>query len=155
MNGRFVSLALCVSAGLAGCARETAPPGEPAAVERSIETLATTRQVMLGLTIPASDVLFQVSEETVKSDMDWERVVANAMMLAESGQMLLTGTRDLQQPEWREQAAALVAASKTAADAALQKNRDAVLDAGNAIYESCDGCHAKYMPARLVEPAPP
>jgi hypothetical protein len=155
MNGRFVSLALCVSAGLAGCTRGTAPSGEPAAVEPPIETLATTRQVMLGLTIPASDVLFQVSEETVKSEMDWERVVANAMMLAESGQMLLTGTRDLQQPEWREQAAALVAASKAAADAALQKNRDAVLDAGNAIYESCDGCHAKYMPARLVEPAPP
>jgi hypothetical protein len=154
MNMKLATVLLCLGGLVAGCGRDAGPPPGPAAAAPSVETLATTRQVMLGLTIPASDVLFKVSDETVKTDADWERVVANAMMLAESGQMLLTGTRDLQQPEWRQQAAALVAASRTAADAALQKNMDAVLDAGNTIYESCDACHAKYMPARQGEKPP-
>jgi len=153
MNQRIVMLLASAAALAAGCSREAAPPAA-ATTAAPVETLATTRQVMLGLTIPASDVLFKVSDDTVQTDADWERVVANAMMLAESGQMLLTGSRDLMQPEWRQQAMALIAASKTAAEAAQKKDVDAVLEAGNTIYESCDACHAKFMPARQGEQVP-
>lgn len=117
-----------------------------------MEDLATTRQLMLGLVIPASDVLFQVGDKPPADDAAWDRVVANAVMLAEAGNMLLTGARDLSQPEWTQHARELVARSKVAADAATKHDVDAVLEAGNGVYEVCDACHAKYMPARAVEP---
>jgi hypothetical protein len=105
---------------------------------------------MLGLTIPSSDVLFQVGEKPPADDATWDRVAANAVMLAESGNMLLTGTRDLAQPEWTQHARELVARAKVAADAAAKRDVDAVLEAGNGIYEVCEACHARYMPARAV-----
>ena len=134
---------------LVACAKEPLPKPEP------VETYATTRQVMLGLTIPASDALFQLGNNAPTTDAEWEKVVATALMLAESGQMLLTGSRNLSQPEWTKQARALVDSAKAAAAAAQAKNVDGVLDAGNTIYEACDGCHQKYMPARQVENAAP
>jgi cytochrome c553 len=137
-------LALC-----AACARTPAPVVTPAS-----PTFATTRQVMLGITIPTSDFLFQLGDKPPTSDAEWEKVVASALVLAESGQMLLTGTRNLDQPEWTQRAQALIDAAKLAAAAAQEKDVERVLDAGNTIYESCDGCHQKYMPARQGETAP-
>lgn len=142
---------ITLAALLAACGQ--APSNAPAA-GAAPETLANTRQVMLGLTIPASDVLFQIGDKTPENDADWERIVATALMLGESGQLLLTGTRNLGQPEWEQHARALVDASKQAAEAARQKDVDQVLEAGNAIYETCDGCHQRFMPARQGETSP-
>jgi cytochrome c556 len=40
---------------------------------------------------------------------------------------------------------ALINAGETAAKAAKAKNVDAVSDAGNDVYETCDGCHKQYL----------
>jgi len=146
-----VVLAVAISTGLlAACAPKPPAVQSPAPVPE-IENLATTRQVMLGLTIPASDVIFQVGGSPPADDAAWDRIVANAVMLAESGNMLLTGPRDLKQPEWAQHARDLVARSRAAADAATKRDVDAVLEAGNGIYEVCDACHARFMPARAAE----
>jgi cytochrome c556 len=55
------------------------------------------------------------------------------------------------QGEWLKHSQDLIATAKVAAAAAHEKNVDKVLDAGNAIYEVCDACHKKYMPARQGE----
>lgn len=142
-------LMVVIGVGLSAACAPKPPSTEATVAAPAIENLATTRQVMLGLTIPASDVLFQVSEPP--DDAAWDRIVANAVMLAESGNMLLTGARDLSQPEWTQHARELVARSKVAADAAARHDVDAVLEAGNGIYEVCEACHVKYMPARAAE----
>jgi hypothetical protein len=138
---------------MAACAPK--PPTVPPIESPAIENLATTRQVMLGLTIPASDVLFQVGDKPPTDDAAWDRIAANAVMLAESGNMLLTGARDLKQPEWTQHASDLVARSRVAMDAAARHDVDAVLEAGNGIYEVCEACHARYMPARAGEQGAP
>lgn len=126
---------------LTGCAGQEAPaPATP------VEHLATTRQVMLALTIPASEVLFQVGSNEPADDAAWELVEANAMLLGESGNLMLTGPRNPGQAEWIQYARELVATSKAAAEAARRRDVDAVLDAGNDIYGTCEGCHARYMP---------
>lgn len=117
------------------------------------ELLATTRQVMLGITIPTSDVVFQVGAQAPQNDADWEKVEANALALAESGALLTMGSRAVDQKEWLQHCRDLIAAAKSAAGAAREKDVDKVLDAGNTIYEVCDGCHKKYMPARQGEDA--
>jgi hypothetical protein len=141
--------ALVAVAGVSGCSKQpvqTAPPPAPA-----VESIATTRQLMLGLTIPASDVVFQVGSAAPKDDAEWEKVQANAAMLAESANLLLTGPRAIDAPEWTGFAKSLVATSKSALEAAQARDVDKVLEAGNQIYEVCDGCHKKYMAARQGE----
>lgn len=143
---------LVAMVGVGGCAPKQ--QAAPVAAEPAIEHIATARQVMLGLTIPASDVLFQIGTPSAPADQAaWDRIVANAAMLAESGILLLIGPRDLKQPEWTQFARELVAKSKDAMAAAERRDVDAVLEAGNGIYEVCENCHNKYMPAKVAEQA--
>ncbi len=140
---------------LVACARAPAPVAVPAAVTQSApESFATTRQIMLGITIPASDVVFGVTAEAPQDDAGWERVQANAYAVAESGNLLMTGTRPANQDDWMAHARTMIVAAVNAAKAAAAKDADAVSDAGNALYETCDSCHAKYMPARQGEAQP-
>ena len=106
---------------------------------------------MLGLTIPASDVLFQVGNAAPKDDAEWEKVQANAATLAESANLLLVPPRLIDAPEWKGFAQNLVSTSKAALEAAQAHDVDKVLEVGNQIYEVCDGCHKKYMAARAGE----
>lgn len=135
---------LCAACG----AREAAAP---AATIAAHEPLATSRQVMLGLTIPAADVVWGAGSGAPADDLAWEKVTANAVMIAESGAMLLAAPRNPGQPEWTEQAEAMIAAAKAAAEAAQQHNLDGVLEAGDALYASCESCHEKFMPAKVAE----
>jgi hypothetical protein len=112
------------------------------------EPQASTREVMLALTIPASDAVFGVGSKEPTSAAEWERVAANAMLLAESGRLLRTGGRDPGKPEWGQFANELTRAALQAAAAARQQDIDATLEAGNAAYETCEGCHAKFMAVR-------
>ena len=132
---------------LSACtAKEPAVP--PAPATPPLEALATTRQVMLGITIPASDVVFQVGNKAPADDMEGEKVQANALAVAESANLLMVGTRVVDHEDWIKNARSLIAASKEAAQAAQEKNVAKVLAAGDKIYEVCDACHKKYMAAR-------
>jgi len=110
---------------------------------------ATTRQLMLGIVIPASDGVFGVGSKEPKNDMEWEVIEADAMVLAEAGRLLLTGGRAKDQGEWKKHSQSLIDTSLLAAKYAREKNVDKVLDAGNAVYEACDSCHVKYLPERV------
>lgn len=126
--------------------QESAAPPAPAAAP--LEAFATTKQVMLGITIPASDVVFQVGNKAPADDMEWEKVQANALAVAESGNLLLVGTRLVDHGDWEKNVQSLIVAAKAAAQAAQEKNVDKVLMAGDGLYEVCDACHKKYMAAR-------
>jgi hypothetical protein len=142
---RYALLLASTALMVAGCTAKQ-PPAAPA--PPPLEAFATTKQVMLGITIPASDVLFQVGAKPPADDMEWEQVVTNAAALAESGNLLLIGTRVVDHGEWVRNAQAMIAAAKEAGQAAQEKNIEKVLAAGDKIYEVCDACHKKYMAAR-------
>jgi hypothetical protein len=148
-----ITAGLCGVLLLAGCAAKEGESPSALAGAAPVESHATTRQVMLGLVIPASDFVFQAGDK-VPDDLGWDRLVANALMLAEAGELLQTGTRDLKQPEWTQFSRAMIDAAKEVAVAAQTREVDPVLEAGNTLYASCEGCHAKYMPARQGEAAP-
>ena len=132
-----------------GCAKS--PDTKQAPVAQGPTPIATTRQVMLGITIPTSDVLFQVGNAAPKDDLEWEKVQANAAALAESANLLLVPPRLIDQPEWKGFVKQLVETASLAQQAAQAHDVDKVLDVGNQIYEVCDGCHKKYMAARAGE----
>lgn len=144
------ALIVVVLGGLAACSTKQ-PASSEAEAPLALDAIATTKQVMLGITIPTSDVVFQVGAHAPADDTEWEKVQANALSLAESGNLLMMGPRLVDRQDWLKNAQALIATAKVAAQAAQERNVDNVLAAGDQIYEVCDGCHKKYMPARNGE----
>jgi len=108
--------------------------------------VGTVHQIMLGIVVPTSDVIFKVPNEAPKTDAEWATVQNSALMLAESGNLLLLPGRAIDTGEWAKDAMALVTAGSAAYKAANAKDADAVADAGNKIYDTCEGCHTKYLP---------
>lgn len=128
-------------------------PASPSAVPQTAPpaSAATSRQVMLGLVIPAADIVWGVGSEAPADDAAWEKVQATAVMIAEAGHLLMAVPRVVDQGDWLVAAQAMIDAANAAAASAREKNVDKVSEAGNALYESCDACHAKYMPARQAQ----
>lgn len=113
--------------------------------------MATVKQIMLGITIPASDIVWGVDTPEEDADAYWENIEANAMVLAESGALLMTPGRAVDQDDWMSYAQDLIDSSLAAAQSARAHDIDQIFEDGNVIYEACDDCHAKYMPARQGE----
>ena len=59
--------------------------------------------------------------------------------------MLLLEGRAVDQEEWATISRALIEAARLALKAAETKSTDGILEAGSAINDTCDNCHAKYQ----------
>ena len=148
----FIS-ALILSLGVAACGNSPVPEqaAVPATAPAAPTPVANSRQIMLGLLIPAADIVWGAANETPADEAAWEKIQANAAMIAEAGNLMQTAPRVVDQDQWLADAKALVETSTAAAQAAAEKNLDKLSEAGNNMYEVCDKCHAKYMPARQTE----
>ncbi|MGH9786674.1 MAG: hypothetical protein ACRD88_21100 [Terriglobia bacterium] len=128
---------------LSGCA---GTPPQQAAAPPAFKPVGTTLQVMQAMIIPAADAVWAVGAEAPKNDEEWAKVRNNALMLAEAGNLLMIGDRAKDQDAWMQMSLALVDAGTAAFQAAEAKNAEGVMMAGDAIYNSCEGCHMKYPP---------
>ena len=122
---------------LAGSTMAQAPTFQP---------VGSVRQIMLGIVAPNSDVIFKVPNEAPKNDKEWVTVQNSALTLAEAGNLLMMPGRAKDKEEWIKQARALVAAGSAAFKAANEKDAKALTDIGDKIDETCEACHAKYLP---------
>jgi len=145
-----MALGMLVSALAAGCSKPApARPAEPASA--TFEVVAPSRQIMLAVTIPASDAVFNAAAEPPTTDEEWVTVERAALALAESGNLLLIPGRAVDEGEWARFSHILIDTATRAYEAAQAKDIDGVSDAGNAIYEACEGCHKKYMPQAAAQ----
>ena len=117
--------------------------------ESPYKLFATVQEIMTVFTVPHSDVIFNVSAEPPKDDEQWQNVQNSALILAESGNLLLLpGRAPAENEEWTKQSQALIDAAIMASTAAREKNADNLAEASDKLYESCTGCHEKYMDKR-------
>jgi cytochrome c556 len=123
----------------ASCTAPAPPAAEP------YKPVASVKQVMLSITIPASDIVFGVGSEEPKTDADWLKVQNAALALAESGNLLLMPGRAVDKENWTKEALGMVDASSQALKAAEARSVDEVLAAGDKVYASCESCHKGYM----------
>jgi hypothetical protein len=129
---------------------EAAAPPAP-----SLPPVASVKQIMAGIVMPAAYVVFDsvstivdakgVQENQPKTDEEWARVGASAAVLIESANMLLIGTRPVDQGDWVKMSKAMADAGQMALKAAEAKNPEGILAAGEVINMSCDSCHEKYQ----------
>jgi len=119
------------------------PAAKPASSPFKIA--ANVQQVMTAITIPASDAIFGAASDTPKTDGAWQALQNNALVLAESGNLLMIPGRAKDNQEWVKQSQAMIDAAMIAFNAAAAKNADKLADAGDKIYATCETCHNKYM----------
>ncbi len=151
-----VSVALFISGiGFVIAGARAGRVAQPAEAAVATTPVASVRQIMSGIVAPASAVVYGAVATTVTAkgmeekvpanDAEWARVADSAAALAESGNLLLMGGRAVDQGDWATISRALIEAADTALKAAEAKSADGVLEAGGAINETCDNCHAKYQ----------
>ena len=115
------------------------------AQQPTFKPVASVNQLMKAIVIPTSDALFQVAMKAPENDEEWTAMQNNALTLAESGNLLMIGSRAKDQGDWIKAAQALVDAGTIAFKAAAAKNEDALIEAGDQVYATCEGCHSRYL----------
>jgi len=112
----------------------------------TFQPVGTTLQLMKAIVIPSSDVIFKISSEAPKDDKEWAVVQNNALMLAESGNLLMMAGRSKDNSEWMKDSRALVDAGTAAFKAANAKDANKLGDISDDILTACETCHTKYKP---------
>jgi len=106
---------------------------------------STVKDVMMTMTIPASDAIFAAASEPPQNDEQWAALSTRAAVLAESGRLLMSGTRKKDDTTWMERARALVDQAEAFLKVAGTKKEAALEDAGNEVYATCEACHERYL----------
>jgi hypothetical protein len=120
----------------------------------AFQPVGNVKQLMVAAVAPSADVLFDsvgtivsvsgVEEIAPKNDEEWANVRNHALVLAESGNLLMMDGRAKDRGDWMKGSQALVAAGVSALKAAEAKDAAALLEAGGALDAVCDQCHTKY-----------
>jgi len=132
-----------------------APAAGAAQAGPTLAPVASVRQLMRGIVVPAARDIFAsvgsivtaagIEEKAPKTDEEWEQVATNAAALVESGNLMLIPGRAIDREGWAKYSQDMIDSSKLVLDAATARNPQGVFDASAAIYDSCNGCHQTYM----------
>ena len=152
----FVSVALFISG--IGFVIAAARTGRDAGAETAAPAtvpVATVAQIMNGITGPNASVVYNavgtiinadgVTEIEPKNDEEWANVANAAAAVIESGNLLLIGDRALDNGEWVTMTKAMIERGQAVLKAAQAKDKDAILETGGPLNETCDMCHAQYQ----------
>jgi hypothetical protein len=148
-----LTLVLSVSA----CAPESSPGIETAPTP--YQEVADIRQLMLAVIEPAAEVYWDsvgtimdmegTEEIAPRTNEEWTAVRNAAMVVAESGNLLLMPKRALDDAQWTELSLELIASARLALIAAEARDPIAVFEAGGDLYLICSDCHATFAPDTL------
>ena len=139
----YVVLYMAAGAGLAQA---------PSAAIPSIKSVGTMSELMLNVIYPTSDEIFYVGREEKKTGKDWTDLRKNALMLAESANLLMADNRARDKDQWMKDAQLLWDVGNKAFIAAKAQDLPA-LEALNAdLYEACQSCHVHYRPGYRRRP---
>jgi len=130
------SIAIAMFAVSVSAQRAPAPPG--------VRTLANVLELHDILISPASDAVFNAATDPPTDDKGWTAARNQALLLAESGNMLMVGGRVRDNDNWMKMSRAMVDAAALAATAAEKKDAMALEGAVDAITVSCMECHRPY-----------
>jgi len=156
MMRRLLLLAPVCSVLLIGCG-DPQPPSPPLPPFRPV---ADVQQLMISVVDPAADVVWgsvgtiiteQGTEERFpKTDEEWDAVRNGAFVLAESGNLLMMGSRAQDTDEWMRLSQGLIDIGILTVQAAEARDKDAVFSLGGDIYTVCSNCHEKYARALVT-----
>lgn len=110
------------------------------------QPVGTMGEVMVSMVYPAANDLLLFAHRAPRDDKDWMAAQRAAILLAESGNVLMMRGRARDQGEWMKSAKMLVDAGAAAYKAARAKDAAALLALDAPINASCVSCHTQYRP---------
>ncbi len=122
---------------LAGAMMAQAPTFQP---------VGTVSQVMISITYPSSDAIFYVERNPPKTEKEWNDLQAQALILAESGNLLMIGRRARDQGDWIKESQEMVDVGAAAYKAAMAKDLAAIVALNQRLNDACVACHQQYRP---------
>lgn len=156
MAARWIAVAAALAC-LAGCSR-SAPPEPPPPYNTSIDL----QDLMEHVFDPTAEVVWGASGTMVdfegehdlssRTEDAWAKVHDGAMLLAESGNLLLLPGRLQPGKAWTAQAQKLSMLGIEAMRAVDARDKAALLRIGGDIHDACEECHRVYV---LGEPPKP
>jgi hypothetical protein len=154
---RAAAVAACLSH-LAACQRPTPSPPPPPPYNTDIPL----HDLMTRVIDPTTDIVWAASGVMVdmhgehdlspRTDAAWAKVHDAAMVVTESGNLLLLPGRIRPGKTWTAQAQKLSALGLAAMKAADDKDKEAMLRIGGDIHDACEECHRVYVLGEAPKP---
>jgi hypothetical protein len=129
-------------------AQAPAVPVPPAEVP-GLKSVGTMKELMVNMIFPTSNEIFYVGREEKKTEKDWIDLQNNALMLAESANILMAENRAAGKQDkdrWMKDAKLLQDVGAKAFKAAKARDLPGLQALNDDLYESCQSCHEHYRP---------
>ena len=120
----------------------------------SFQSVGSMSQLMVRIIYPASDAIFYVERAAPKNEAEWNALQGQALMLAESGNLLMMPGRARDQGDWIKDSKLLVDVGAAAYKAALAKDLDGILALNEQLNTACVTCHQQYRTNYRRRPQP-
>src|SRR5579862_1031283 len=103
-------------------------------------------QLMIDIIYPTSDAIFYVDRDPPKTQRDWNTLRAQALMLAESGNLLMIEGRARDQENWIKDSQLMADLGAKAYKAAQAKDLDGIRALNDSLSDVCIQCYQQYRP---------
>ena len=150
-----MSRILCVLLWLPGVFSLIACGESKTAASVGFKTTTNIHEMMVWYLEPAADVIWDsagfVITEGGEVDLQpttqegWDQVRNSATVVAEGGNLLMLPGLAVDADDWRDYSSGLIDAGVKARQAAVNRDAEALFDAGGQIYNVCRACHNRYM----------
>ena len=148
------TLTLVFLLGATVLAQAPAAPKQAAPARPPTRNIGTMSDLMVKIIYPASDALFYIESRTPTTDAEWTVIEGQALMVAESANLLMLPGRARDQKQWMADAKLMLDAGAAAVKAVKAKNVDGIVALSDQLMESCTSCHKNYRPGYGRKPAP-
>ena len=112
----------------------------------SFQPVGTVSQLMIDIIYPSSDAIFYIERAPPKNEVEWNAIRAQALMLAESGNLLMMAGRARDPGGWVRDSKMLIDAGAAAYKAAAAKDMAAIVALNDRLNAACVTCHEQYRP---------
>ena len=140
------TLALVLLAGATVLAQAPAPPKPLALARPPTRNVGSMSDLMVKIIYPASDALFYIESRTPATEAEWTTLEGQALMVAESANLLMMPGRARDQKQWMADAKLMLDAGAAAVKAVKTKKVDGIVALSDQLMESCTSCHKHYRP---------
>ncbi|MFA5910018.1 MAG: hypothetical protein WC815_14655 [Vicinamibacterales bacterium] len=145
------TLALVLLVGATVLAQAPAAPGQPATKQPAADrpptrNVGSMSDLMVKIIYPASDALFYIESRTPKTDAEWTVLEGQALMVAESANLLMLPGRARDRKQWMTDAKLMLDAGAAAVKAVKARNVEGIVALSDQLMESCTSCHKNYRP---------
>lgn len=119
-----------------------------------VRHVGSMSDVMVTILRPASDAIFYIETRTPADGDGWTALAGQALMVAETANLLMLPGRARDDKQWMADAALMRDAGEAAFKAAKSRSVEAVAAVNDQLYESCTTCHRHYRPGYGRPPGP-